>query len=249
MESCSYQISHYDNRFSLVNWQKKKKNRLNFLNYTNIGTKRTNFLFCFFFPHQWSQNCFYFCTTARPVDNTGNNIRRNPDDSNATPFDYGSGNIDPVSAVDPGLIYDFDSNNIIDFLCSNGANPAQLKNLTQPGQNISLQCKKSPTPSYNFNYPSIGVSNVKGNLSVYRTVTYFGKGPTVYTPKLEYPIGVQVSVIPAALKFTKTGEKLSFRLDFMPMKISNGKFVFGALTWSNGIHRVRSPIALNILSV
>lgn len=191
---------------------------------------------------------FIFFMTARAIDNTGNDIRRNPDDSNATPFDYGSGNIDPVAAIDPGLIYDFDSNDIIDFLCSNGANPAQLKNLTGPGQ-TPLHCKNTPIPSYNFNYPSIGVSNMKGNLSVNRTVTYLGEGPTVYMSKLEFPTGVHVSVTPAALRFTNKGEKMSFRLDFTPSKTSNGNFVFGALTWSNGIHRVRSPIALNVLSV
>lgn len=185
--------------------------------------------------------------TAQVLDNNGNHIRRNPDDSQATPFDYGSGHINLVSAMNPGLIYDFDSNDIIDFLCSNGASPSQLKNLTGAGGTLS--CKNKPTASYNLNYPSIGVSNMKGQLSVYRTVTYCGKGPTIYIPELEYPAGVNVSVTPMALKFMNTGEKMSFRLDFVPSNSSNGSFVFGALTWTNGIHKVRSPIALNVISV
>ncbi|KAL3530406.1 hypothetical protein ACH5RR_009728 [Cinchona calisaya] len=184
-------------------------------------------------------------TTATVLDNTGNYIRRHPDYSQATPFDYGSGHINPVAAVDPGLIYDFNSNNIIDFLCSNNATSAQLKNFI--GE--TLFCKNPPTPSYDLNYPSIGVSNMKGNVSVYRTVTYVGYGPTVYVPQLEYPSGVNVSIVPKMLRFTNSGEKMSFRVDFIPSKTSNGSFVFGALTWSNGIHRVRSPIALNVLSI
>lgn len=103
-------------------------------------------------------------------------------------------------------------------------------------------------PSYNFNYPSIGVSKMSGRLSVQRTVTYYGKGPTVYAAYVDYPAGVNVTVTPAKLKFTKTGEKMYFRVDFTPLKNSNGSYVFGALTWSNGLQNVRSPIALNVIS-
>ncbi|KAL3518527.1 hypothetical protein ACH5RR_021116 [Cinchona calisaya] len=184
-------------------------------------------------------------TTATMLDNTGSYIRRHPDGSQAIPFDYGSGHINPVAAIDPGLVYDFNSNDVIDFLCSNGATSAQLKNFT--GE--AIFCKNPPNPSYNFNYPSIGVSNLQGNLSIYRTVTYVGKGPTLYTSQIEFPTGVNVSVVPRTLRFTNTWEKLSFRIDFTPSKTSNGSFVFGALTWNNGIHRVRSPIALNVVSL
>jgi hypothetical protein len=90
---------------------------------------------------------------------------------------------------------------------------------------------------------------MNGSISVYRTVTYYGTGQTVYVAKVDYPPGVQVTVTPATLKFTKTGEKLSFKIDFKPLKTSDGNFVFGALTWSSGIHKVRSPIALNVLSL
>ncbi|KAK3016729.1 hypothetical protein RJ639_006707 [Escallonia herrerae] len=184
-------------------------------------------------------------TTATVQDNAQNFIGRDPSGALATPFDYGSGHINPVAAVNPGLVYDYDSNDIIDLLCSTGASPAQLKNLT----NNLVYCKKHPRPPYDFNYPSIGVSNMNGNLSVHRTVTYYGEGYTTYYAKLDYPDGVNVSVTPHELKFRKAGEKVSFRVDFAPYKSSNGSFVFGALTWSNGIHRIRSPIGLNIVSV
>jgi hypothetical protein len=67
--------------------------------------------------------------------------------------------------------------------------------------------------------------------------------------KADDPAGVQVTVTPAQLKFTKTGENMSFRIDFKPLKTSDGNFVFGALTWSNGVHKVRRPIALQVLSL
>ena len=83
---------------------------------------------------------------------------------------------------------------------------------------------------------------------MHREVTYYGHGPTVYSAYVDYPAGVKVTVTPNKLKFAKAGEKVSFRVDLVPFKNSNGGFVFGALTWSNGIHKVRSPIGLNVIS-
>nr|XP_043612311.1 subtilisin-like serine-protease S [Erigeron canadensis] len=183
-------------------------------------------------------------TTATTTDNTANLIK-NDDSTTATPFDYGSGHINPAAAIDPGLIYDYDDNDIINFLCSYGASFAQLKNLTD----TPVTCKNSSTPSYNFNYPSIGVANMAGKLSVYRTVTYMGQGPAVYYSKLELLTGVKASVYPNVLKFAKAGEKMTYRVDFIPYKSSNGSFVFGSLTWWNKIHSVRSPIAVNVVSI
>ncbi|KAJ0620309.1 putative tripeptidyl-peptidase II [Helianthus annuus] len=65
-------------------------------------------------------------TTATLIDNTQNFIR-NDDTTIVTPFDYGSGPINPAAAIDPGLLYDFDTNNLIDLLCSYGISDEQLK--------------------------------------------------------------------------------------------------------------------------
>ncbi|KAA8524284.1 hypothetical protein F0562_010707 [Nyssa sinensis] len=185
-------------------------------------------------------------TTATVTDNTGQPIRNFPDGTQATPFDYGSGHVNPFAALDPGLIYDFDTSDVINFLCSYGASSRQLRNLT--GKLVN--CKNPLTPSYNLNYPSIGVFEVKGRLSVSRTVTYYGKSPTVYSANVVNPEGVKVMVTPPTLKFTKAGEKKSFKVSFTPHKRSKGtSFVFGSLTWSNGIHKVRSPIGVNVLSL
>jgi len=187
---------------------------------------------------------FFPNVTATVTDNTHQLIRRQPNGTQTTPFDYGSGHVNPVASLNPGLVYEFNSQDVLNFLCSNGASPAQLKNLTGD----VTQCQKPLTASYNFNYPSIGVSNLNGSLSVYRTVTYYGEEPTVYSASIENPSGVKVTVTPAELKFWKTGEKITFRIDFLPFKKSNGNFVFGSLIWNNGKQRVKSPIGLNVLS-
>ncbi|KAF8396405.1 hypothetical protein HHK36_018024 [Tetracentron sinense] len=184
-------------------------------------------------------------TTATVLDNTGGPIVKDPNGSPATPFDYGSGHVNPIAALDPGLVYDFDSKDIIDYLCGTGATPNQLEWILR----VSVTCKYLPTPAYNLNYPSIGVANMLRSVSVLRTVTYYGKDPTVYIANVEQPKGVKVVVTPPKLKFGKYGEKISFKVDIMPRKNHSGniEFVFGALTWDNGIHRVRSPIMLNLI--
>ncbi|PKI40533.1 hypothetical protein CRG98_039093 [Punica granatum] len=197
-------------------------------------------------------------TTATPMDNSKKLIGKNPNGSETTPFDYGSGHVNPAAALDPGLIYDFDSADVINFLCS--LVPARVRHCRDPkirplqrsSRNLTrelLSCPKNLTPSYNLNYPSIGVATMSGSFSAHRKVTYYGQGPTVYSPYVEYLAGVKLTVSPPQLKFSKAGKKLAYRIDFTPNHSSNGSFELGSLTRSKGVHRVQSPISLNAVSV
>ncbi|XP_010248427.1 PREDICTED: subtilisin-like protease Glyma18g48580 [Nelumbo nucifera] len=187
-------------------------------------------------------------TTATVLDNTQRPILSSLEESASTPFDYGSGHVNPVAALDPGLVYDFNFNDAYDFIC-NEKNITLRDALRFTGKYVP--CKNPPVPIYNLNYPSIGVTDMSGSLSVDRTVTYYGEGPTVYVASVMQPPGVNVMVRPNQLKFSKAGDKKSFMIDFKPYKDSNGRFVSGELIWSNlnGVHRVRSPIVLHVLSV
>ncbi|KAI3896296.1 hypothetical protein MKX03_009660 [Papaver bracteatum] len=182
-------------------------------------------------------------TTATVMDSTLKPISRDPFGSPTTPFDFGSGHVNPVAALDPGLIYDYGADDILNFLCGTGATRADIQSLS------GAPFKCNPIPSYDLNYPSIGVSDLNRSVSVLRTVTYYGHGPTVFKPFVESPSGVKVRVTPHKLKFKEVGEKMSFRVRFMPSKKSNGSFVFGSITWSDGIYNVRSPIGLNVISI
>ncbi|KAH9321711.1 hypothetical protein KI387_016350, partial [Taxus chinensis] len=68
-------------------------------------------------------------TTAYVLDNTNQPILTSPTGNPAGPFSYGSGHINPAAALDPGLVYDYDVDDLVDFLCSNGVTPSQLSNL------------------------------------------------------------------------------------------------------------------------
>ncbi|RZC76278.1 hypothetical protein C5167_000460 [Papaver somniferum] len=136
-------------------------------------------------------------TTATVMDKSTKPmlIMKNPYGSSTTPLNYGSGHINPSAALDPGLIYDYNTSDIINFLCS------------RPGLFPSLvECPNPPIPTYNLNYPSIGVSELNGHVSVRRTVTYCGQGPTVFRGNFKAPVGVTVTVEPKKLEFIKAGE-------------------------------------------
>ncbi|KAI3923107.1 hypothetical protein MKX01_014490 [Papaver californicum] len=181
-------------------------------------------------------------TTATVTMDDGTPISKNPSGSFATAFDYGSGHINPVAALDPGLIYDFNTTDIYNFLCSS---PGLFPNL--------VTCPNPPIPTYDLNYPSIGVANMNGSVTVIRTVTYCGHGPAVFDSAviLDNPAGVKmkVTVKPKQLKFKEAGEKMKFSVQFVSDETNHGSLVFGSLTWSYGNkYKVRSPIGLNLAS-
>ncbi|KAI3908909.1 hypothetical protein MKW92_053218 [Papaver armeniacum] len=185
-------------------------------------------------------------TTANVMDDTDRPILESPTDSPASPFNYGSGHINPMAALDPGLVYEYDSNDIIDFLCATpGANPTQIEMLA----GTEITCSNPLIPTYNLNYPSIGVAFMNGKVAVIRTVTYVGRGPATFKAFTQKPSGVKVSVKPNVLKFEKTGERKSFRVHFKPSKTTNNTFFTGFLSWISGSYQVTSPIAVNVVSV
>lgn len=104
-----------------------------------------------------------------------------------------------------------------------------------PPKNISL---------LNFNYPSITVPNLSGNVTLTRTLKNVGN-PGLYRVRVKKPDGILVKVEPASLKFSKLNEEKTFKVT---LKAKDNRFissyVFGGLTWSDGVHNVKSPIVV-----
>lgn len=170
---------------------------------------------------------------------------RQPQGTTATPFDFGSGHLNPIAALDPGLVYELDVDNLIDYLCGTNATQIQLLFLVSN----TINCAHRQVPAYNLNYPSVAVAELRGTTSISRTLTNYGESGSVYTATIGKLEGVNVKVTPDKLNFTKSGEKLSYSLELTVQKPSNGDFIFGYLTWSDGKHNVSSPIAVNVVSV
>ncbi|XP_073048022.1 subtilisin-like protease SBT5.4 isoform X1 [Primulina eburnea] len=173
-------------------------------------------------------------TTARTRDNTVNHML-DADYKKATPFAYGSGHIRPNRAMDPGLVYDLNVNDYLDFLCGIGYN----KTIIHRFSGTFHACPKKYS-LLDFNNPSISVQNLRGSVTVWRKLKNVGK-PGTYAARVHQPPGFSVSVEPKVLKFEKIGEEKRFKLTIKAKKSTKG-YKYGRLTWADGFHYVRSPI-------
>ncbi|XP_022933360.1 subtilisin-like protease SBT5.4, partial [Cucurbita moschata] len=179
-------------------------------------------------------------TSARVSDNTMNLMLDggSPIFAPATPFVYGSGHIRPTGAIDPGLVYDLSPNDYLEFLCASGYTEKNLRVFTDG----NFKCPVSGS-ILNFNYPSIGVQNLTGSVTVSRRLKNVGM-PGVYRVRVQQPEGVKVSVKPNVLKFEKIGEEKGFELT-MTGAVAEGQIGYGTLIWTDDKHFVRSPIVVS----
>ncbi|CAN4105711.1 unnamed protein product [Withania somnifera] len=166
---------------------------------------------------------------GRPITNSTGNY--------ANPFEYGAGHFRPSRAVDPGLVYDAMYTDYLLYLCS---------------QNISLDssfnCPEKVPEASNLNYPSLAIANIRGsNRTVSRVVTNVGKDNSTYVLAVRSPPGYVVDIVPKTLHFSKLGEKHSFNITVRAKSsiVRINEFSFGWYTWSDGVHVVRSPIAVS----
>nr|GEW93920.1 subtilisin-like protease SBT5.3 [Tanacetum cinerariifolium] len=181
-------------------------------------------------------------TTARTRDNEVKPMT-NASHLKATPFSYGAGHVQPNRAMDPGLVYDLKTTDYLDLMCALGYTKSQIEKFSEtpykcPTKNISLT---------DLNYPSITVPNLKGSITVTRTVKNVGS-PATYTAQVFKLAGLSVVVQPKSLTFNKIGEEKSFKviLKFKKGSVAND-YVFGQLKWSDGKHYVRSPIVVKTI--
>jgi hypothetical protein len=145
----------------------------------------------------------------------------------------GGGHIAPTSAADPGLVYEAGFVNYLQFLCGVGALSATGGTCTAVG---------SIDPS-NLNLASIGIAELAGFQTVERTVTNVGPAGT-YTVSVSAPPGIDVAVSPASLTLGE-GESTTYEVTFTTTSAAAlDEWAFGSLTWSDGPHSVRSPIAI-----
>ncbi|KAG6433244.1 hypothetical protein SASPL_104852 [Salvia splendens] len=75
-------------------------------------------------------------------------------------FAYGSGNINPLKAKSPGLVYDMGEADYVRLPCGQGYSDKNLQLVT--GDNSTCTAANNGTV-YNLNYPSFSVSSVSGS--------------------------------------------------------------------------------------
>ncbi|KAL2903381.1 Subtilisin-like protease SBT5.4 [Bienertia sinuspersici] len=180
-------------------------------------------------------------TTASPLDNNENKIDEDDKVHEASPFAIGAGLIQPNLAMDPGLVYDMDQYDYINFLCSYDSVSTPIKTFTK---RHAYKCPKSFN-ILDFNYPSISVPNFSGSAIVTRRLKNVGP-PSTYTARVQPPPGISIVVEPNTLVFSKANQEIKFKLVFSTDNVNHlpPDYQFGSLVWSDGQHNVRSPIAV-----
>lgn len=131
----------------------------------------------------------------------------------ATEFAYGAGQIDPIKALNPGLIYEANEGDYIRFLCGQGFNASTLWLITEEYINCS---EMGYTSARDLNYPlfALKAPRPKHHMSgtFKRIVTNVGLSMSTYDATVTVPKGLHISVTPSVLSFTTLGEKQSFVL-------------------------------------
>ncbi|KAK4397628.1 Subtilisin-like protease SBT5.3 [Sesamum angolense] len=184
-------------------------------------------------------------TTATRLSNTNRPILDGTSSFEGTPFTYGAGLIRPNLAADPGLVYDLSLRDYEMFLCAIGYNQTIMKTFTN-----NYKCPLVKPDILNFNYPSITVPPLStgSSVTVNRVLKNVGS-PGTYVAQIHQPLGVLVSVKPNNLQFTKIGEERKFELTLTSTRNATSPphdvYTFGDLIWSDGRHKVRSPITVH----
>ncbi|KAK4277901.1 hypothetical protein QN277_015822 [Acacia crassicarpa] len=158
-------------------------------------------------------------------------------------FAYGAGQINPIKAVSPGLVYDISESDYVRFLCGQGYNRTSLGSITDE----EVNCKKIENETvWDLNLPSFAL---KRNISVsffsvfHRTVTNVGAAKSVYKAKVIVPRSLlTIQVTPSVLSFSSVGEKKSFTVTIEGT--INMEIVSASLIWDDGNSQVKSPIVV-----
>ncbi|KAJ7960165.1 Cucumisin [Quillaja saponaria] len=172
-------------------------------------------------------------TTATPMSS-----ELNPD----AEFAYGAGHLDPIKAVNPGLVYNVSEIDYVKFLCGQGYDIKKLRIVT--GDESSCSNVNNATV-WNLNYPSFAIltkPSIPFNRTFHRTVTNVGSKISTYRFRVTAPSGLKIYVTPRVLSFTSLSQRRSFRIKIQG-KIDQ-PIVSSSLVWDDGTFQVRSPIVV-----
>lgn len=185
-------------------------------------------------------------TTAYTVYKNGEQIQDIATGKPSTPFDHGAGHVDPVSALNPGLVYDATADDYLGFLCSLNYTSSQINALAR--RNFTCDASKKYSVG-DLNYPSFAVAfdSMSGSKMVKYTRSLTNvDSPGTYKVSIKSETqSVKISVEPASLSFTKLNEKKSYTVTFSSGSMPASRKSFARLEWSDGKHIVGSPVAFS----
>ncbi|XWS32262.1 hypothetical protein CRYUN_Cryun23aG0145000 [Craigia yunnanensis] len=133
-------------------------------------------------------------------------------------FAYGTCQLNPARAVNPGLVYDMDVMPYMPFLCHEGYSGSSIAHL------LNMENGQKQT---------IGVFR--------RRVTNVGP-QSVYNATIKAPDGVEITVKPTSLLFTRSLQKRSFKVlvKAKPVPITTFTVLSASLIWKSTRHTEKS---------
>ncbi|XXG81659.1 hypothetical protein AAC387_Pa09g2239 [Persea americana] len=187
-------------------------------------------------------------TTAYNLDDAGENIKDLATGAESTPFIHGAGHVDPNRALEPGLVYDIQPKDYVAFLCAIGYDSNQIGVFVKDSSKVDCSASSLASPG-DLNYPSFSVV-FQSKMDVVRhtrMVTNVGPSPNVvYVASISGPKSIAISVSPTKLVFDEQNQSLTYTITFASLSNPVTNVIgssFGSITWSDGVHKVRSPIA------
>ncbi|XP_052730201.1 cucumisin [Vigna angularis] len=159
-------------------------------------------------------------------------------------FAYGAGQINPMKALNPGLVYDANEIDYVNFLCGEGYDTKKLRTITKDDSSCTQQPNNGMV--LNLNLPSFALSmntSTPFSSTFHRTVTNVGANTSTYKARLNVPpSSLKLKVEPDVMSFSYVGQKKSFTL--VIEGTLNEVTVSCSLIWDDGTFQVRSPIVV-----
>ncbi|KAJ0044697.1 hypothetical protein Pint_05686 [Pistacia integerrima] len=185
-------------------------------------------------------------TTARYYDNIGKPLKSSSG-YYVNPHEMGVGEISPLKALSPGLVFETTTKDYLRFLCYYGYSNKIIRSMA----NSNFNCSKNSIDKLisNINYPSISISKLGRNKAirtVRRTVTNVGLTNATYTASVQAPSGLVVNVYPKKISFGVGVKRASLKVSFNGKEASSG-YNFGSITlWDGRRSSVRMVYAVNV---
>jgi hypothetical protein len=159
-------------------------------------------------------------------------------------FATGAGHVNPSRANNPGLVYDIQPDDYIPYLCGLGYADNEVSIIVHE----QVKCSEKPSiPEGELNYPSFAVT-LGPSQTFTRTVTNVGDVNSAYEVAIVSPPGVDVTVKPSKLYFSKVNQKATYSVAFSRTE-HGGKIsetAQGYIVWASAKYTVRSPIAVSL---
>ena len=162
-------------------------------------------------------------------------------------FDVGAGMVVPKAAINPGLVFELQDNDLAAYACGQGI-------FTGEFDCAGLQAAGVSFDPADMNYPAIAIDQLFISRKVLRLAKAVpdyrpGEGEKKirtyrYRPVIEAPEGFEVKVTPSVLEVSDFGGE-EFAVEIRATDATPGEWRFGSITWKRPGRSVRIPLAVN----